>query len=80
MKERDMAETKENKEKEKSRRDALSKFLYNLAQTCFTAMVVGAVVTYFMANVKTSTFLCLFIVGLVTTIAIAYVANYILKK
>lgn len=42
-------------------------------------MVVGAVVT-FMANVKTSTFLSLFIVGLVTTIAIAYVANYILKK
>ena len=70
----------EDREREKSRREALGKFLYNLAQTCFTAMVVGAVVTYFMANVKTSTFLSLFIVGLVTTIAIAYVANYILKK
>lgn len=70
---------KEDREREKSRREALE-FLYNLAQTCFTAMVVGAVVTYFMANVKTSTFLSLFIVGLVTTIAIAYVANYILKK
>jgi hypothetical protein len=48
---------KEDREREKSRREALGKFLYNLAQTCFTAMVVGAVVTYFMANVKTSTFL-----------------------
>lgn len=47
---------KEDREREKSRREALGKFLYNLAQTCFTAMVVGAVVTYFMANVKTSTF------------------------
>lgn len=52
-----MAETKENKEKEKSRRDALSKFFYNLAQTCFTAMVVGTIVTFFVSNVTKAAFL-----------------------
>lgn len=71
---------KDDREREKSRREALGKFLYNLAQTCFTAMVVGAVVTYFMANVKTSVFLAMFVTGLVNTIALAYIANYIFKK
>lgn len=71
---------KEDREREKSRREALGKFLYNLAQTCFTAMVVGAVVTFFLSKVKTQIFIGLFGLGVVCTVAIAYVANYILKK
>ena len=71
---------KEDREREKSRREALGKFLYNLAQTCFTAMVVGAVVTYFMANVKTSVFISLFLMGVIATAVFAYLGNYILKK
>ena len=35
---------KEDKEKEKTRRENLSKFIYQLANTCFTAMVVVAAV------------------------------------
>ena len=34
---------KEDKEKEKTRRENLSKFIYQLANTCFTAVVVVAV-------------------------------------
>jgi|GEM_PF-429432 magnesium-transporting ATPase (P-type) len=80
MKERDMAETKENKEKEKSRRDALSKFLYNLAQTCFTAMVVGTIVTFFISDVPKLAFFELFAMGVISTLAFAYLGNYILRK
>ena len=35
---------KEDREKEKTRRENLSKFIYQLANTSFTAMVVVAVV------------------------------------
>jgi small basic protein len=43
-------------------------------------MVVGAVVTYFMANVKTSVFISLFLMGVIATAVFAYLGNYILKK
>ena len=71
---------KDDREREKSRREALGKFLYNLAQTCLTAMVVGAVVTYFMANVKTSVFISLFLRGVIATAVFASVGHSILKK
>lgn len=71
--------TAENKEKEKGRREALSRFLYNLAQTCFTAMVAGAVVTFFVTNVSGIAFLELFATGVISTFAFAYLGNLILK-
>lgn len=73
-------EEKEKKEKEKSRRDALGKFFYNLAQTCFTALVVGATVTFFVTGVTTLAFLTLVLMGIISTFVFAYLANNILKK
>lgn len=71
---------KEKKEKEKSRRDALGKFFYNLAQTCFTAMVVGATVTFFITDVRIGVFIVLLLMGVASTVGLAYLANNILKK
>lgn len=71
---------KEIKEKEKSRRESLGKYMYNLSQTCFTAMVVGATVTFFIADVSFAAFVVLLLMGLVSTLLLAYSANNILKK
>lgn len=71
---------KEQKEKEKSRRDALGKFLYNLAQTCFTAMVVGATVTFFITDVSIAAFIALLLMGIFSTVGFASLANNILKR
>lgn len=73
-------EKEKKEEKEKSRRDALGKFLYNLAQTCFTAMVVGATVTFFITDVKIGVFIVLLLMGVASTVGLAYLANNILKK
>ena len=62
---------REDKEKLKSSRENLSKFFYNLAQTCFTAMVVGDVVTMFLKEEVTTTAIVLFVVGLFTTALLA---------
>lgn len=54
--------------------------MYNLSQTCFTAMVVGATVTFFIADVSFAAFVVLLLMGLVSTLLLAYSANNILKK
>ena len=41
---REIMTAKEDKEKEKIRKENLNKFIYQLAHTCFTAMVIVAVV------------------------------------
>ena len=38
---------RDNKEKEKTSREATGKYFYTLSQTCFAAMVIVAVLTYF---------------------------------
>ena len=72
--------TRENKEKEKSSRENLGKFFYDLAKTCFTAMVVGDVVTMFLKEEVTNMAMVLFFIGVFSTTIFAAIGFKILKR
>ena len=75
-----MVTTKEEKAKQQSARDNLSKFFYDLAKTTFTSTVVGDVVAMFLKEeVKTSA-IVLFLVGIATTALLALFGYRISKK
>ena len=71
---------KEDKEKEKTRRENLSKFIYQLANTSFTAMVVVAVVGLVLGVDDAKPYAVLRGVGLFATVFLALFADNILKK
>ena len=71
---------KEDKDKEKVRRESLSKFIYQLANTCFTAMVVVAAVGLVLGVDDPVPYAVLLGVGLFSTIFLALFADNILKK
>ena len=71
---------KEDKEKEKTRRENLSKFIYQLANTSFTAMVVVAVVGLVFGVDDAKPYAFLLGVGLFATVFLALFADNILKK
>ena len=66
--------------KEKTRRENLSKFIYQLANTCFTAMVVVAAVGLVLGVEDAKPYALLLGVGLFSTIFLALFADNILKK
>lgn len=69
------------REHDQSRRDTLSKYLYNLSQICFTAMVVGCTVAFFTSTtIEPLTYVGLLLLGVASTFFLAYMANNILKK
>ena len=69
-----------DKEKEKTRRENLSKFIYQLANTCFTAMVVVAAVGLVLGVEDAKPYALLLGVGLFSTIFLALFADNILKR
>ena len=71
---------REDREKLKSSRDNLSKFVYDLAKTSFTAMVVGDVVTMFLKEQVTVTASLLFVVGIIATYLLALFGYRISKR
>lgn len=71
---------KEDKEKEKTRRESLSKFIYQLANTCFTAMVVVAAVALVLGVDNPKSYALLLGLGIFATISLALFADNILKK
>ena len=71
---------KEDKEKEKTRRESLSKFIYQLANTCFTAMVVVAAVALVLSVDNPKSYALLLVLGIFATISLALFADNILKK
>ena len=71
---------KEDKEKEKTRRENLSKFIYQLANICFTAMVVVAAVGLVLGVEDSKPYALLLGVGLFSTIFLALFADNILKR
>ena len=74
---------REKQEKHDSeRRTALSKFLYNLAMACFTILVLGNATTLINEdNREYNTYNAIAIAtGVVSTIALAYLANNIMRK
>lgn len=64
------------------RRTALSKFLYNLALACFTILVLGNATTLINEdNREYNTYNAIALAtGVVSTIALAYLANNIMRK
>ena len=64
------------------RRTALSKFLYNLALACFTIMVLGNATTLINEdNREYNTYNAIAIaMGLIATIALARLANNLMRK
>lgn len=80
------AEKRMRREKQKKhdseRRTALSKFLYNLALACFTILVLSNDAPLINEDTKEyNTYNAIAIaMGLVSTIALAYLANHIMRK
>ncbi len=70
----------EDKEKEKTRRENLSRFIYQLANTCFTAMVVVAAVGLVLGVDDAKPYALLLGVGIFSTIFLALFADNILKR
>ncbi len=68
------------KEKEKTRRESLSRFIYQLANTCFTAMVVVAAVGLVLGVDDAKPYALLLGVGIFSTISLALFADNILKR
>lgn len=80
------AEKREKRTKQEKhdseRRTALSKFLYNLALACFTILVLSNDAPLINEDTKEyNTYNAIAIaMGLIATIAIAYLANHIMRK
>lgn len=72
---------KQNGEKERVKvsRETLGKFFYDLARTCFAAMIIGAIVGFFKKDVSGEACVVLVTVGIFSTTAFASVGYYILK-
>lgn len=71
---------REDKEKEKTRRENLSKFVYQLAHTCFTAMVIVAAVALVLDVDKPGSYALLLGLGVFAILSLALFADNILKK
>lgn len=70
---------REDKEKEKTRRENLSKFVYLLAHTCFTAMVIVAAVALVLDVDKPGSYALLLGLGVFATLSLALFADNILN-
>lgn len=70
---------KEAKENEKVSRETLGKYFYDLAKVTFTAMVVGGAVAW-ISDSKKDYSLILFLLGIITTVALTYAGYKIIKR
>lgn len=75
-----MVTQKEEREKQKSSRENLGKFFYDLAKTTFAVMVLGNVATVFVGEVNPLALSVLIVLGVVLTSILACIANRTLKK
>lgn len=70
--------SREQKERQRSSRDTLGKFFFDIAKLTFAAMVLGGVVALITGEGGDSGWL-LMLVGLAVTSIFAYIGYYILK-
>ena len=71
-------EKKETKEKEKTSRETLGKFFYDLAKISFTALVVGSVVSVATQQEKIE-YWVLILIGVFVTYIFSYIGYKIIK-
>lgn len=73
-----MEERKDRKDKDKTRREKLAGFFYDLAKLCFGGLVVGSLISYSNDGVNmyeiTKT-----VFGIASTMVLSKIANEILK-
>lgn len=76
--ERKQEEKREGKEKDKTRREKLAAYFFDLSKLCFAGLVIGVVVPLYsdMSNENNWYSIC---TGIILTIMSAYLANKILK-
>lgn len=75
-----MATQREEKEKRRASREMLGKYFYDLSKASFTAMVLGAMLSFFATGTAPNEALGLLLVGSVLTATLGGIAYYILKK
>lgn len=71
---------REDKEKEKTRRENLSKFVYQLAHTCFTAMVIVAAVALVLDVDKPGSYALLLGLGVFCYTFFSFICRQYIKK
>lgn len=77
---RNCNDAKEDKERNKTARECLGKFFYDLAKTCFLVMVAGNAVTIYSDGELKIFNITSIIIGLFLTWLFAYIANKVLIK
>lgn len=77
MKQQEMR--KEIKEKERTSRETLGKYFYDLSKLSFGAMVLGVVVPWFSESEKESYWILL-LIGLFTTASLAFFGYKIIRR
>lgn len=75
-----MVTQKEEKEKQKTSRETLGKFFYDLAKTTFAVMVLGNVATVFAGDIDAVIVSTMIFLGMFITFLFAYVGNKVLKN
>ena len=71
---------REDKERVKTSREELGKFFYRLAEISFTAMVVGATISWFMDKMEATSYSIVFCIGIAITYIFALLGNRILNR
>lgn len=75
-----MVTQKEEKEKQRTRRNELGKFFYDLAKTTFAVMVVGNIVGIFGEEQEAKKIIAMVVLGIVSTALLASIGDRTLKR
>ena len=76
----DFMTLRDDKERVKTSREELGKFFYGLANATFIGMVIGGMISVVTKSIDEWSFIILFTIGVIGTLAFALVANVILKN
>lgn len=68
----------ENQERDRSRRETLGKFFYDLAKLTFAGLVIGSIAPLYM-NIENANYWYTVLTGSILTIIFASIGNRILK-
>ena len=70
---------RDDREREKSIRETIGKFFFDLSKTAFTAMVIGGSVALITGIEEALPYAILLDVGVISTVLLAIIGYYILK-
>lgn len=70
---------KEAKERDKTRREKLAGYFFNLSQLTFTALVLGGMVLFFQGDEIGLKLITMFVLGCILASVLAMIGNDLLK-